>query len=126
MNHAPANSKDRAPECKVVATRRLGSNGLQSVRRATAVATALPGVGWLQQRLQHAARHHCQRGAGSTGGGPPGVTGSWLLKPQRAERAALPNPSLKRSTNGGTPSPGWWYAVHFHQPGLGVPPLVPA
>ncbi len=37
-----------------------------------------------------------------------------------------PNPSLKRSANGRPPSPGWWYAVHFHQPGLGVLPLSPA
>ena len=37
-----------------------------------------------------------------------------------------PNPSLKRSANGRPPSPGWWYAVHFHQPGLGVLPSSPA
>ena len=36
-----------------------------------------------------------------------------------------PNPSLKGSTNGGPPGPVWWYAVHFHQPGPGVPPLAP-
>jgi hypothetical protein len=34
----------------------------------------------------------------------------------------LPNPSLKRSANGRPPGPGWWYAVHFHQPGPGVLP----
>ena len=37
-----------------------------------------------------------------------------------------PNPSLKRSPNGRPPGPVWWYAVHFHQPGPGVPPSGPA
>jgi hypothetical protein len=41
-------------------------------------------------------------------------------------RAARPNPSLKRSANGRPPGPGWWYAVHFHQPGPSVLPLSPA
>ena len=36
-----------------------------------------------------------------------------------------PNPSFKRSANGMPPSPAWRYAVHFHQSGLGVLPLVP-
>ena len=37
-----------------------------------------------------------------------------------------PNPSFKPSTNGGPPGPVWRYAVHFRQPGPGVPPLVPS
>jgi hypothetical protein len=37
-----------------------------------------------------------------------------------------PNHSLKRSANGRPPSPGRWYFVHFHRPGLGVLPLPPA
>ena len=41
-------------------------------------------------------------------------------------RAARSNPSLKRSTNGRPPAPGWWYAVHFHRPGAGVLPSSPA
>jgi hypothetical protein len=40
--------------------------------------------------------------------------------------AASFNPSLKRSANGRPPGPGWWYAVHFHQPGPGVLPSSPA
>ena len=40
--------------------------------------------------------------------------------------AVLPNPSLKLSPNGGPPGPVWRYAVHFRQPGPGVPPSVPA
>jgi hypothetical protein len=39
---------------------------------------------------------------------------------------AEPNQSLKLSPNGRPPGPGWWYAVHFHQPGPGVLPSVPA
>ena len=37
-----------------------------------------------------------------------------------------PNPSFKPSPNGGPPGPVWRYAVHFRQPGPGVPPSVPA
>ena len=40
-------------------------------------------------------------------------------------RAVLPNPSLEARPNGGPPGPGRRYAVHFRQPGPGVPPLVP-
>ena len=40
--------------------------------------------------------------------------------------SAASNPSVKLSTNGMPPGPGWWYAVHFHQPGPGVMPLAPA
>ena len=40
--------------------------------------------------------------------------------------ALIPNTSHKLSTNGGPPGPVWRYAVHFRQPGPGVPPLVPA
>jgi hypothetical protein len=39
--------------------------------------------------------------------------------------AVKPNPSLNRSTNGGPPGPVWRYAVHFRQPGPGVPPSAP-
>jgi len=42
-----------------------------------------------------------------------------------SHRPVGPNPSLKGSTNGRPPSPGRWYAVHFHRPGLGVLPLAP-
>jgi hypothetical protein len=40
--------------------------------------------------------------------------------------ALMPNPSFKPSPNGGPPGPVWRYAVHFRQPGPGVPPSVPA
>ena len=44
----------------------------------------------------------------------------------RLVRAVRPNPSLKLSPNGVSPSPVWRYAVHFRQPGPGVLPLSPA
>jgi hypothetical protein len=34
--------------------------------------------------------------------------------------------SLKRSDDGEPPGPGWWHAVHFCRPGLGVLPSSPA
>jgi hypothetical protein len=40
----------------------------------------------------------------------------------RSHSAVMPNPSLKRSPNGGPPGPVWRYAVHFRQSGPGVPP----
>jgi hypothetical protein len=43
----------------------------------------------------------------------------------RCPPPAWPNPSLKGSANGRPPGPGWWYAVHFHQPGPGALPLSP-
>ena len=78
------------------------------------------------RRLKHAASHGRQRRAGCFSEGPRRVTGTEQAHRLWQLRAALPNPSLKRSPNGGPPGPGWWYAVHFHQPGPGVPPSVPA
>ena len=43
-----------------------------------------------------------------------------------AINAVKPNPSFKPSPNGGPPGPVWRYAVHFRQPGPGVPPSVPS
>ena len=55
---------------------------------------------------------------------PPGIR--WREVSQVPSlRAVRPNPSVNRSTNGGPPAPGRWYAVHFHRPGAGVPPLAP-
>ena len=46
----------------------------------------------------------------------------WLHLPCQV----APNPSLKLSPNGVSPSPVWRYAVHFRQSGLGATPPVPA
>ena len=43
-----------------------------------------------------------------------------------SQGSALPNPSLKLSTNGGPRGPGRRYPVHSRQPGPRVPPSVPA
>ena len=48
------------------------------------------------------------------------------LKGARFSGAVMPNPSLKRSTNGRPPAAGRRYAVHFRRPGAGVLPLPPA
>ena len=40
--------------------------------------------------------------------------------------ALMPNPSLEARPNGMPPGPGRRYAIHFRQPGPGVPPSVPA
>ena len=50
--------------------------------------------------------------------------GKNLVLPSKAR--LMPNPSLKRSTNGRPPGPSRWYSVHFHRPGPGVLPLAPA
>ena len=78
------------------------------------------------RRLKYAASYGQQRGAGSFCAGPHEIAGPWQAHRLWPFRAALPNPSLKRSPNGGPPGPGRWYGVHFHQPGPGVPPLVPS
>ncbi len=44
---------------------------------------------------------------------------------ERTPNAALPNPSLKLSPNGGPRGPGRRYPVHSRQPGPRVPPSVP-
>jgi hypothetical protein len=56
----------------------------------------------------------------------PSACDSFLHYNSPVSRRTRPNPSLKRSANGRPPSPGRWYAVHFHQPGPGVLPLSPA
>ena len=43
----------------------------------------------------------------------------------RLRRTVLPNHSLEARSNGGPPSPGHRYGVHFLWPGPGVPPLTP-
>jgi hypothetical protein len=55
-------------------------------------------------------------------------SGSWFANKvsQGGPIRVQPNPSLKRSANGGPPAPGRWYRVHFHQPGAGGPPSSPA
>ena len=84
------------------------------VRRATAARPPAFYSRPRPQQLQGTPRQGQQRGAGSHRGAQT-----------RNPTPAWPNPSVNRSTNGRPPSPGRWYTVHFHRPGLGVLPLVP-
>ena len=56
--------------------------------------------------------------------GATGIAQSIAVK--ASIKAALPNPSLKLSPNGGPRGPGRRYPVHSRQPGPRVPPSVPA
>ena len=49
-----------------------------------------------------------------------------IMVPLRSKVKLRPNPSLKRSANGGPPGPGLRYSVHFLSPGPGVLPSSPA
>ena len=109
------------PQCHIEPAHCVGSSGVQSVRGAAAASNAASGLGQLQ-RLEYPTRHGRQRGAGSAGYAPQGVTGPWQAHRQRASGAALPNPSLKRSANGRPPGPATGYGVHFPVAGPGVLP----
>ncbi len=97
--------------------------GYQPVFRAAMVSMGAFLRGLLARRLEYFARLGLQRGAGGTSGSPSRDS---KISPLATRHASMPNPSLKRSANGRPPSPGRWYAVHFHRPGLGVLPLSPA
>ena len=115
---AAANKNYLEPLCYIEPAHCVGSSGVQSVGGAAAVRAAAFSHGQLRRRLEYAARHGRQRGAGGAWYVPRGVTGPWQAHRQCSSGAALPNHSLKRSANGRPPGPGRWYAVHFHRPGL--------
>ena len=123
---AAANRNYMEPQCHIEPAHCVGSSGVQSVRGAAAAGAAASGLGQLRRRLEYAARHGRQRGAGSAWCVPRGITGPWQAHRQRSSGAALPNPSLKRSANGRPPGPGLRDAVHFLSPGPGVLPSSPA
>jgi hypothetical protein len=118
--------KDREPLCLIEPAHCVGSSGFHSVRRAAELSVGASALGQVARRLEFVAGHGCQRGAGSTCGRPPGISGPWQAHRRQASGAALPNPSLKRSANGRPPGPGRRYGVHFRQPGPGVLPSAPA
>ena len=126
MSRAAANWNYMAPPCHLEPPHCVGRPANQSVRGATAASTAASSRGPLRRRLEDAARHGWQRGAGCDCCVPAGVARPWQAHRQRSSGAALPNPSFKPSPNGGPPGPVWRYAVHFRQPGLGVLPSSPA
>jgi hypothetical protein len=116
----------KAPSCHIEQSHCVGSSSNRSVRGATAANAEASGLGSLLGRQECLARPGRRRGAGGACGGLPGIARSWQGHRQRSLGAALPNPSLKRSTNGRPPGPGLRYAVHFLSPGPGVLPLAPA
>ena len=126
MTGAAHNNNGKGPQCHTATHNRAGNTGFQSVRRAAAFSTGPSSIGPLSRRLECAAHHGLQRGAGSTRSRLRGTTGPWQARQQRTPGAVMPNPSLKRSANGRPPGPVWRYAVHFRQPGPGVLPSSPA
>ena len=101
----------------------------QPVRRAATVSAQTTRSG-TARRLEVLAYPCRQRGAGSAVGGP--IQGNLASTPSHNQinhlaspARARPNPSVNRSANGRPPSPGRWYAVHFHRPGLSVLPSSP-
>ena len=111
--------------CHIVSSARVGNVGFQSVLGTAAANFGRSWPGHLSRRLEYMVRHGHQRGAGKACGGPPGTTKSWRAWHHRPCSTALPNPSLKGSTNGGLRGPGPRYGVHFRSPGPRIPPLAP-
>ena len=121
---AVANRNCMAPQCHIEPAHCVGSSGVQSVRGAAAANTAAFTRGQLRRRLEYAARHGRQRGAGGAWCVPSRITGPWQAHRQCSSGAALPNPSLNRSANGRPPGPVCG-ALHSPQPGPGVLPSSP-
>lgn len=123
LTSAAASKSYMAPQCHIEPVHCVGSSEVQSVRGAAATTAASCFGLW--RRLEHAARHHRQRGAAPALSAPQQAAGPLHAHAWRASSTALPNPSLKGSTNGMPPAPGRRYAVHFRQPGAGAMPSVP-
>jgi hypothetical protein len=121
-NRKTGKTKDLAPQHQIEHPHCVVGAEFQSVRRAAA-ASACTSNHSRQRRLENLAHHGQQRGAGSLRR-PPAKDSK--ITPRTSHRASMPNPLLKRSTNGRPPGPGLRYAVHFLSPGPGVLPLAPA
>ena len=127
MSRAVANWNYMAPPCHLEPPHCVGRPAIRSVRGAAAASTAASTRGPSRRRLEYAACHGRQRGAGGDCCAPTGgATRPWQLHRQRSSGAALPNPSFKRSANGRPPGPAGRYAVHFLPAGPGVLPSSPA
>jgi hypothetical protein len=121
-NRKTGKTKDLAPQHQIEHPHCVVGAEFQSVRRAAA-ASACTSNHSRQRRLENRTHHGQQRGAGSLCR-PPAKDSK--ITSLTNHRASMPNPLLKRSTNGGPPGPGLRYAVHFLSPGPGVLPLAPA
>ena len=116
--------KDKELLWQLVGLLCVGTLGFQPVCRAAAPTSSRQSTGRCR-RLEHLERSRSQRGAGDALCAPARATGPWQAHLRGKHRAALPNPSLKRSPNGGPPGPCG--AVGYPAPhGPGVPPLAPA
>jgi hypothetical protein len=121
-NRKTRNTKDLAPLHQIEHPHCVVGTGFQSVRWAAAASVCTSNHStW--RWLENLTRHGQQRGAGSICRRPAKDSKIAFLT---NHQASMPNPLLKRSTNGRPPGPVWRYAVHFRQPGPGVLPLAPA
>lgn len=121
-NPAAANGRETDPPCHIGPPHCVGSSQVQPVFRAAASDVTLAAHGGGGLNAPHTRANSAEREATVARHAEP----QGLLHRQRASSMpALPNPSLKGSTNGMTPGPGWRYAVHFRHPGPGVMPLAP-
>ena len=125
MTGAAHNNNDKNPQCHTAITNRAGNTGFQSVRRAAAFSSGPSSIGPLSRRLECAAHHGLQRGAGSTRSRLRGTTGPWQARQQHTPGTVLPNPSLEARPNIKTPGPRSGAGYYPHRgPGvlLSVPP----
>jgi hypothetical protein len=99
--------------------------GVQSVRWAAAASVAGQVSGSGRRRLENLAHHGLQRGAGCACSGQTWAAVHWQVRHHLEQCLALPNPSLKLSTNGKAPGPRY-SVVHHLQRGPGASPLSPA
>jgi hypothetical protein len=121
-NGKTGNTKDLAPQHQIEPPHCVVGTGFQSVRRAAAASVCTNNHS-RHRRLENLAQRGQQRGTGSLR--RPPAKDSKII-PRTTHRASMPNPLLKRSTNGRPPGPGLRYAVHSLSPGPGVLPLAPA
>ena len=123
-NHRDGKRLEDEDEDKVLPNRRARTEVTAEKKKVAYVLAALQG-----------ARRHAEVQAGAADAEYRDCScrsaerqAQWLAKKYTicAMQAVLPNPSLKRSANGRPPSPGRWYSVHCHRPGLGGLPSSPA
>jgi len=118
--HRATGADEIAPVCRLERPHCVEASEFQLVHGAAGgIHAAIPGR---CGRLEDVARTGRQRGAVGTRGRPARITTPRCTCRRGATCTALPNPSFNRTRYGRPPWPGWRYAVHFRQPGQGVPP----
>ena len=124
MTGSAQNNIDKEPLCDTATPNRAGNTGFQSVPRAAEFSARPSSIGPLSRRLECAAHHGLQRGAGSTRSRLRGTTGPSQARQQCTPGAVLPNPSLEARPNIKTPGPRSGAGYYPHR-GPGVLLLVP-